>query len=204
MDNVSVFERFGLLVVKNFFDAELCRKIRAEVRSTSDWELGEVYTIEGNYRVNKQVRETQDTTVSQATESLVESRLMALKPRLESHFYLTLTDCEKLKFLLYKQGGFYLPHQDSTTETDAPHLLKQRRVSIVIFLNKEVEEPHPDCYGGGALVFYGLLKDPDSANVGFPVRGETGLLIAFPSYLLHEVEPVTFGERYTIVSWFLS
>jgi SM-20-related protein len=31
---------------------------------------------------------------------------------------------------------------------------------------------------------------------------EAGLLIAFRSEMLHEVEPVTSGERVTIVSWY--
>ena len=33
-------------------------------------------------------------------------------------------------------------------------------------------------------------------------RGRDGLLIAFPSHLVHSVSPVTAGERYTLVSWF--
>jgi SM-20-related protein len=32
--------------------------------------------------------------------------------------------------------------------------------------------------------------------------GEPGLLVAFRSDVLHEVEAVTHGERYSIVSWF--
>ncbi|MEM9214351.1 MAG: 2OG-Fe(II) oxygenase [Cyanobacteria bacterium P01_F01_bin.150] len=205
IDNLSVFEHFGLLVVKNFLDAELCRKIRAEVRSTNDRELAEVYANkEGQYVVDETVRKTQQTQVSNATESLVKNRLMTLKPRLERHFYLSSTVCEGVNFLHYKQGGFYCPHQDNiNAETDAPTLLKQRQISIIIFLNGESEASYPDCYGGGALVFYGLLKDPALAHVSVPLKGETGLLVAFPSHLFHEVESVTYGERFTIVSWFL-
>ena len=201
-DKLSVFTRLGLLVVKNFFDPELCRRIREQVRSTSDWQSGEVRDDE-NWVVDETVRKTQYAGVSESTELLVKRRLMALKPRLESHFSVELTACEGVNFLFYSQGGFYLPHQDSNMATDAPELLKKRQVSIVIFLNEEAKEPHPDGYGGGALVFYGLLKDPRWAQWGFPISSETGLLIAFPSHLMHEVEPVTHGERYTIVSWFL-
>jgi predicted 2-oxoglutarate/Fe(II)-dependent dioxygenase YbiX len=39
-------------------------------------------------------------------------------------------------------------------------------------------------------------------NVGLPLAGEAGLLIAFPSHLVHSVSPVTAGERYTLVTWF--
>ncbi|MDY7013462.1 MAG: 2OG-Fe(II) oxygenase [Cyanobacteriota bacterium] len=210
-DKLSVFTRFGLLVVKNFFDAELCRRIREQVRSTSDLRSGEVHNSE-NWVVDETVCKTEYAGVSESTELLVKRRLMALKPRLESHFSVELTACESVNFLFYRQGGFYgshedgfyVPHQDNNMPADAPEVLKKRRVSIVIFLNQEAEEPHPDCYGGGALVFYGLLKDPRWADWGFPISSETGLLIAFPSHLTHEVEPVTHGVRYTIVSWLLS
>jgi SM-20-related protein len=47
-----------------------------------------------------------------------------------------------------------------------------------------------------------LVRDPRWQSVGFGVEGEEGLLIAFRSDLLHEVTPVTHGERYTLVSWF--
>jgi hypothetical protein len=38
---------------------------------------------------------------------------------------------------------------------------------------------------------------------GVPVIGEAGLLIAFGADMVHAVTPVTHGERYTIVSWFV-
>jgi len=202
-DHLSVSTCFELFVIKNFFDAELCKKIRAEVRSSSNWQLGEVYTEEGEFAVDETARKTQQIQVSKSTESLVERRLMALKPKLENHFHLALSACEGVNFLLYREGSFYTLHQDNiTTDRNTPDLLKQRQVSIIIFLNEEAEELQPDSYSGGALVFYGLLKDPRRAEWGFPIKSETGLLIAFPSDLFHEVEPVTYGKRFSIVSWF--
>ena len=54
-----------------------------------------------------------------------------------------------------------------------------------------------------SLTFYGLMDDGVSGeSVGLPLAGETGLLVAFPSHLVHSVSPVTAGERYTLVSWF--
>jgi 2OG-Fe(II) oxygenase superfamily len=60
----------------------------------------------------------------------------------------------------------------------------------------------PAGYSGGSLVFYGLMGESSGKTVGLPLAGETGMLIAFPSDLVHAVSPVTAGERYTIVSWF--
>jgi hypothetical protein len=54
-------------------------------------------------------------------------------------------------------------------------------VSVVSFLNGEAEAPGGDGYCGGALTFYGLLRDPRANQLGFPLAGEAGLLIAFRS-----------------------
>jgi SM-20-related protein len=82
--------------------------------------------------------------------------------------------------------------------------VKQRRVSVVVFLNDASGEPAPDSYGGGELTFYGLLGDgPSGSPIGVPLDGKGGELVAFRSGLLHGVGAVTHGERYTIVSWFL-
>ena len=36
-----------------------------------------------------------------------------------------------------------------------------------------------------------------------PVKQKTGNITFFPSYLPHEVTPVTKGTRYSLVMWFL-
>jgi predicted 2-oxoglutarate/Fe(II)-dependent dioxygenase YbiX len=53
------------------------------------------------------------------------------------------------------------------------------------------------------LTFYGLLPGPAWERIGFPLRGEEGLLVAFRSEILHEVTAVRQGDRYTIVTWFV-
>jgi predicted 2-oxoglutarate/Fe(II)-dependent dioxygenase YbiX len=75
-------------------------------------------------------------------------------------------------------------------------------VSAVIFLNSAADAREPLSYGGGALTLYGLIDDLAWRGYGFPLVGEQGLLIAFRSYVLHEVTVVTGDERYSIVTWF--
>jgi predicted 2-oxoglutarate/Fe(II)-dependent dioxygenase YbiX len=73
---------------------------------------------------------------------------------------------------------------------------------VVVFLNRQTEQPESDSFCGGSLVLYGLVGEPDWQDYGFPLTGEAGLLVAFPSSVIHEVEAVTAGERYTIATWF--
>ena len=81
-------------------------------------------------------------------------------------------------------------------------LHSRRRVSVVIFLNRQSQEPAEDAYGEGHLTFYGLLEGREWEKCAFPLDAEPGLLIAFPSDKWHEVKPVSHGRRFTVVTWF--
>ncbi len=119
-------------------------------------------------------------------------------------------------FDFFRRRGFYCQSEflDRSTRTG---LLEQIRKAsptpaqvfngapdavVVIFLNAMSTEPGPSDYSGGALTFYGLLEDPAWRDFGFALDPMPGLLVAFPSHIVHEVTPVTAGDRYTIVDWF--
>ena len=201
MPHSDFFTRFGIFAVKRFLDAELCARLRAEMFSS---ELSPAMLVEkyGSVEtVKESVRKTGHAKVSESTTSLVVERLMALRPEIENHFKLTFNDCEDPQFLIYNKGDFFLPHRDREDEAQKPEYIKKRKVSLVIFLNEESEEPAHNTYCGGGLAFYGLIDDPGWEKYGFQLKGETGLLVAFRSSTLHEVTTVTYGTRCSIVSW---
>jgi SM-20-related protein len=200
MLNAEWFTHFGMYVVKGFFDPELCARLRSEVCSATGvastvWDKGD------RYIVDESLRRTKTARVAESTVSFVEARLLAIKPALESHFSVVTSGLQRPQFLLYKEGDFFGVHSDSINNPDASEFVTARRVSVVIYLNGESEEPEPDTYAGGSLTFYGFWDDPALKKCGFPLVGEAGLLIAFRSEVVHAVTPVTRGERYTIVSW---
>ena len=94
----------------------------------------------------------------------------------------------------------FVRHQDGNTEQMEFDHLKVRRISIVVFLNGYSDQPEAATYAGGQLNFYD--KDQESEPLLFSLRGEAGLLVAFPADTIHEVRPIIRGERYTIISWF--
>jgi SM-20-related protein len=191
----NVLSKFGIFIVEDFLDAALC----ADLRTTAGLApMGQaaVYSKSGGSRVDETIRRTKSAKMTEAAASDLKARLLDLKPSLETHFNLELQDCYQPHLLVYTEGDFFNPHRDNNRDP------KERRVSVIIFLNGESKEVAPGCYGGGSLVFYELMDDPRCQNIGFPVVGKEGLLVAFAADRLHGVMPVAYGERLTTVTWF--
>ena len=96
---------------------------------------------------------------------------------------------EPAQFLGYPVGGHYKGHNDGehfNIETRQWERLMPRDVSFLFYLNEE--------FGGGELEFLEL---------GLTIKPKKSMMIAFPSYkdFAHMVHPVTWGHRYSLVSW---
>ena len=91
---------------------------------------------------------------------------------------------EGLQFTRYTEpSGFYGSHMDKGQGA------RVRKLSMSVQLSDESE------YEGGELVFH-LEREP------LILPRDQGKMIVFPSYVLHEVKPVTKGTRYSLVAWF--
>jgi predicted 2-oxoglutarate/Fe(II)-dependent dioxygenase YbiX len=174
-----------LFVVPQFVEPSVGDAIVAEMRAAAG-SAATVYgsTVSGS--VNESVRRTFRVKPSDEVVALVIQKLLALKDAIEKHFDVVLKECEEPQFLRYREGDFFVAHQDGNTgllrlETE------QRLISTVIFLNRD--------YSGGSLVFSNLRER-------YRVTSEPGMLVAFRSETTHEVTPVTHGERYSIASWY--
>lgn len=211
MSNVALLQRLGLFIQKDFLSSEICLSVLAGVRA-ADTEpvmvLSKSDQILVAPRVDELQRITQQMIPPAFADCVIRKQLSALRPVLEQHFDLTFSGYQDPLFYRYNPGGFFAAHQDCTDTPDAPAYLRDRRVSIIIFLNSPIflsspaQEPlerMEGTYCGGALTFYGLMNDP---RYGFPLTSEPGMLVAFRSHISHEVQRVTAGERYSIVSWF--
>ena len=141
-------------------------------------------------RVDVDMRRTSRLFVSAEKEQQINHYLQELKPRLELHFQIPLSGVESFQFLLYREGDFYKRHADKNDRPEMPDYIKARRVSIVIFLDDETIS-----YTGGTLVVWSLTGP-------IRVQGQAGKVVAFQSELMHEVEPIQSGARYSIVSWY--
>ena|SRR2546429_1557067 len=187
---------FDLYLVSNFFDADFCRELIAEMQSSPASPA--VTYVQGNSgEVYERVRKVTRAQLSASTVARVAQRLMDNRERLAERFGVQLTHCEEPQFLCYRQGDFFVAHQDGNTGLVNLASDAARRVSVSIFLNQQIEVPAADSYGGGSLIFsdWRLHKR-------FELAAEAGTLVAFRSETTHEVTLVTHGGRYSIVSWY--
>lgn len=190
----------GVYTEEGFFDGPTCERLKAEMRAGVQTRA-RVYE-RGRARVlDERRRSTLQVEVAPWASTFVRERLLERLPVLSQHFGVEATDCQEPTFLVYQPGDFFEPHRDLSTDERALGFVRRRLLSAVIFLSEEGEDAGE--YAGGALALYGLLEDPRCERIGIPVRGRAGLLVAFRSGVLHQVTPVTRGERFTIASWYV-
>ncbi len=203
MPTADFFSRIGLFRVQDFLETTLCAELRNQMLSGVS-QPGRVWKPGSDQDVvdPKLKQRSEITSIATATEALVKARLLSIIPQLEGHFKVALSDCQRPKFVIYKEGDFYSAHADSSVETSAPPSLKERKVAVTLFLNTEAAEPGQDSYCGGSLTFYGLIDEPPWNAFGLPLVGQEGLLVAFLPTVVHEVKRITYGVRYAITTWF--
>jgi SM-20-related protein len=203
MGSPDFLARLGLFVDEDFLDTPVCESVVRDMRSASG-EYAEVYTAENPEQLEEGVRlrqrQAKKVKPPDSVRSLLAQRLEQVRPELEQKFDVRLSGIEPPQFLVYRPGDFHQAHHDA--EPDAAEEIARRKVSVVVFLNDQSEEPREGAYGGGSLVLGGLVPGFGDETRGLPVALPAGSIVAFRSDVLHEVKPVTHGERFTTVSWF--
>lgn len=198
MNMEELAARLDLFLDGEFLDARECEAMLAELRS-ADGRAASVYSRDAPGSVDERVRRAARLSPSREMVELVRRRLLERLPALEEHFHITLGDCEEPQFLRYDAGGFFVAHQDGgsgliRSEREA------RKVSVVLFLNRQTETREPGSYSGGSLILYARPVSPESERLSLACA--PGSLVAFRAATTHEVLPVTEGERYTIACWY--
>ncbi|MEZ0370548.1 MAG: 2OG-Fe(II) oxygenase [Candidatus Sericytochromatia bacterium] len=126
-------------------------------------------------------------TTCHIVEALPENRWISarvfdlMKEVNQEYYHFRLNFLSQLQVLEYQVEGRYTQHLDI-----GPGMSSSRKLSIVVYLSSPAE------YTGGRLLIEPHYHD---------LPQELGTAVVFPSYLLHQVEPVSSGERWTMVAW---
>jgi PKHD-type hydroxylase len=121
-------------------------------------------------------------------------RLNFIIDNLNSRFY--NYDLNGYSFLQYgeylgNELGKYDWHMDAYFGPHPEGFTEPRKLSITVLLN----DPDTDYEGGNFEINKGRFTDVDVVPL------KKGTLIAFPSYVIHRVAPVTKGIRKSLVIW---
>lgn len=190
---------FDLYLDRGWFDAKECAGLLAEL-SYAPETPAKVYRNDDAGAVEQRMRRVAQLMPAAETVARVMARLLEARESLSAHFKVRLTACEDPQFLRYREGDFFVAHQDGNTGMLMGAREQRRKVSVVIFLNRQSETPEAGAYGGGSLAFSEWRSGRTPGR--YELAGETGMLVAFAADTTHEVTPVAWGERYSIVTWF--
>lgn len=187
----------GLFCLEGFLDPGVCSRLRNEARRAVH-AAATVSKKDDVDALDERTRRTKRAVVPPSAHADLDERLAALLPELAMHFGKPVSGFQQVQFLVYRQRDFFRAHQDNSDDPTLPDEIRARRISLVIFLNGQSRLPQPGCFCGGALTFFNL----PGMEVRTNVEAREGMLLAFPSDVMHEVRPVTHGQRFTAVTWF--
>ena len=122
---------------------------------------------------------------------LIKSKLwmMALKCN-RDFFNLNINSLDFMQVAEYDESysGCYTPHHDVFWVTDS---IKQRKLTCIVQLDD------PEDYDGGEFELIGVPDSPPK-----DIIRQKCCVLFFPSFLMHQVKPVTKGKRRSLTCWF--
>lgn len=176
-----------ILVVPNVLEPDFCHKLITYAETVglndsgymkTDPKTGETVQVLDHVHKRRSDCSIDDEQLRNALKARIRRRLV---PPIARAFQFTVSRMERYIVARYdsKSGGHFRPHKDNTTLGTA-----HRRFAVSIGLDA-------DRYEGGDLRF------PEFGPRTY--RPPTGGAIIFSCSLLHEVLPVTSGERYAVL-----
>lgn len=167
------------------FSNEEIEKIIHDAEKT-EAKKAQVGTPEGIGKINEEVRKTEVSWILPCKDNewlfrKITDQVLTVNA---NWFGFDLVEIEDLQFSKYYVGGFYDKHVDHYPETYG----NPRKLSFVVQLSD------PETYEGGSTLLW-------TSKTSQKIMKKKGSVTFFPSYLLHEVEPVTAGTRLALVGW---
>jgi len=174
----------------NFFSEEELTKMQLYFES-QELKEGKVVGFQGEEENNDDIRITSVSMIRNKKENdWIFDRLFQLTGFINNQFYnYDITGFNYLQYTVYdKIGSHYSYHMDMVM--DDKHLLElPRKLSFSLIFSERHE------FDGGDFDF--MLSEKEKLRP----EQKRGRVLAFPSFLLHRVTPVTFGVRKSLVFW---
>lgn len=135
----------------------------------------------GDNKIDKSIRDVERFLLP--THKDIGGRLAAAALDANKNWKFDITEATQSEFLTYKPDGHYVGHIDTFLNPKEPFC---RKLTALAFLN--------DNFDGGKFFF--MLGHEKI----YPEQ-KAGTVLVFPSFLVHGVEKITSGIRYSVVTW---
>jgi PKHD-type hydroxylase len=170
----------------NVFSPEECDKIK-RIALAKGKENGTVMGDGKKGKIDPKIRKNSVVWLNERDKDLswMYQRLASTAMNLNEQFFKfdLFGFCEDMQFTEYKAPGeFYSEHMDKVYNGIS------RKLSIVVQLTD------PEEYEGCELKL-------NTGGEHIVIRKNQGSVFAFPSYIMHQVTPITKGTRHSLVSW---
>ena len=156
--------------------------------------LTEAFVV-GSSKIKNTDKNTRDSLMSfiypNEENMWIFNTLLSLTEYINCNYYnYDLLGFDFLQYTVYnKLGDNYAYHMDMGLGTSIKTSPVPRKLSFSLILSEKED------FEGGDLEF--LIEEGNSLNV----EQKRGRIIAFPSYILHRVTPITKGVRKSLVFW---
>lgn len=165
-------------VVKKGISDSFCNNL---IKEYSKDEVEKEQPFIGNGQINRSIRDVKRLMLPM--NQGIGATLTSCGLNLNHQFWqYNITHSNQTEFLMYDVNGKYEAHVDTFHQLGN----ETRKITALAILNDDFE-------GGKFFIQNGHEKI-------YPPQ-EKGDIIVFPSFMLHGVEPVTKGKRFTVVTW---
>ena len=187
---LTLFNLHDLIIIRNKVIPQEDINLLMQQTNSTDTEQATILNDDPEGKKDLEVRDTLWYPQSDELRVHLEQAISGCYFRyVQPRYQCTFKKYEPAQFLGYNPGGHYKTHNDGehfNEKTRQWEKCMPRDISFLFYLNEE--------YGGGELEF---------TDLGLTIKPKKGMMIAFPSYkdFAHKVHPVTWGHRYSLVSW---
>jgi len=184
-------ERYYYSSTEWFFNLQDLDRLRGLV---GQLEAGTVRASHEPQSVQPELRSSMVSFIEPTADSgwLYEKIGEAIRFHNQTYYGYDITGIEHLQFTEYPAGeGFYKPHMDWGSG------MVMGRGDLCRKLSFSIQLSNPDSYEGGD---FRILNGQDFTQQSEKLR-QFGTIVVFPSWILHEVTPVTRGTRRSLVGW---
>ncbi len=198
---------YPFLIIKNFFNKELCDEISNSIRKDDDFIDAKVKIENYDNEVDRSLRKTKIYKLEKIHKKLYDKVFKLHQNQIEEYFNLALTISTKVQVLEYIKGSFYVAHSDDSSMIYKDEELigfkcvaNNRKLTTVLFTTTCQDEEELNCFSGGELIF-NYLYDQNGENI--KIKPQAGDMVVFLSnpYFTHEVLEVKSGYRLSLVQW---